>query len=98
MALHKTDDLKEQIEMGKEIVSRHPELYGGGLSQDYLEIINRLKGDKPFTTEELFCIATYNYWMYGFNTKEVFNFDLLDKSEAEKEDYISYMDRLNYTL
>jgi len=50
MALHKTDDLKEQIEIGKEIVSRHPELYGGGLSQNYLEIINRLKGDRPFTT------------------------------------------------
>lgn len=35
--------------------------------------------------------------MYGFNTKEVFFYGLLDKSEAEKEEYVSYMDRLNYT-
>ena len=97
MMLQKTDDLKTQIAMGKEIVSRHPELYKGESSQDYLKIINRLKGDRPLTTEELFYIATYNYWMYGFNTKEVFFYGLLDKSEAEKEEFISYMDRLNYT-
>ena len=35
--------------------------------------------------------------MYGFNTKEVFFHDLLGKSVAEKEEYVSYMDRLNYT-
>lgn len=97
MKLQKTDDLDEQIAMGKEIVLRHPELYGGELSQNYLRIINRIKRDIPYDTETLFYIATYNYWMYGFNTKEVFFYDLLGKSVAEKEEYISYMDRLNYT-
>ena len=78
MEIRKTDDLQAQIEIGKEIVSRHPELYQGELSKDYLHIIDRMKGDLPFTTEELFHIATYHYWAYGFNTKEVFFYDLLN--------------------
>ena len=45
MKLQKTDDLNEQIAIGKEIVQRHPELYGGELSQTYLQIINRIKRD-----------------------------------------------------
>lgn len=79
MKLQKTDDLDEQIAMGKEIVLRHPELYGGELSQNYLRIINRIKRDIPYDTETLFYIATYNYWMYGFNTKEVKIYETIRK-------------------
>lgn len=58
MSLKKTDDLQTQIEIGKEIVSRHPEVYQGMMLEDIQNNINRSKVNAPFSKEELFYIAT----------------------------------------
>lgn len=96
MELKKTDDLGIQIGIGKAIVSGHPEIYQEGTKASIYQLIDKLKGDSPLSTEELFYISIYDYWLYGFTTEEVFYLNLLDKSEAEKEEYISHMDRINY--
>ncbi len=96
MELKKTDNIKEQIRIGKKIVSEHLNVYSDKTIEAISQIINRLKGNVRLSSEEILYISIYDYWLYGFTTEEIFYLSLLDKTESEKEEYISHMGRINY--
>ena len=97
MVIETTDDLREQAAIGKEILRERPEVYTREVTDEIYSIIRSYGVPDSFTAEDIFFISLYNYWRYGFVTKEVFYFDLLHKKHEEKETYISNMNKLNYT-
>lgn len=92
----RTDNISEQIRIGKEIVREHPNIYSREVMRNIRETIEKLNKGSEFSDEELCFISIYDYWIYGFTTEEVFYLNLLGKSEAEKQQFISHMDRINY--
>ncbi len=96
MKLQKTDDFEKQVESGKKIVQKRPEVYSDAVVDSIYKIIRQLYKKNEHSAEELFYCSVYNYWLYGFTIEEIFYLDLLNKTEAEKAAYISHMDRINY--
>ena len=97
MFIETTDDFQRQISIGKSILNSRPEIYSREVIEDIYSIINSYTLPKKFTAEEVFYISLYNYWRYGFVTKENFYFDLFHKRHSEKAEYMSNMNKLNYT-
>ena len=60
------------------------------------QVIRRLKKDTALSDDDVFYVSVYDYWLYGFTVDEIFYLGLLDKTEEEKRQYISHMDRINY--
>lgn len=82
-----TDDLQEQIALGRELMDSY--------DQEMLNYIKALydKVDEsklPMTKDELLCKATYDYWMYGFTPEQQLYFHLIDKTHEEKKEYMSF--------
>ena len=97
MDIATTDDLQEQASIGKAIMESRPEVYTTEIVDDIYGIIRSYGVPDGLSEDETFYITLYNYWRYGFVTKEVFFFDLFHKKHDEKETYVSNMNKLNYT-
>ena len=97
MDIATTDDLKDQASIGKAIMESRPEVYTTEIMDDIYGIIRSYGVPDGLSEDETFYITLYNYWRYGFVTKEVFFFDLFHKKHDEKETYVSNMNKLNYT-
>ena len=94
--LYRTDDINNQIDIGNKIIETRPEIYSDETLDSIRGIIGKFYKENDFSPDDLLYISVYDYWLYGFTTEEVFYLNLLGKSETDKQEYISHMDRINY--
>ena len=101
MKLYASEDEVYQICTGREIVAAYPEIYKLQVIQDIRQDLARraqlrpdLAGDR--STDDLFAIATYDYWQYGIATAEEFYYGLLGATDEKKRKYITFRGRFDY--
>ena len=101
MTLYASEDEAYQIRTGHEIVTAYPELYNPWTIQDIkhkLELCAQsrpdIAGDRSL--EDIFAIATYDYWQYGIGPTEEFYHEQLGASHEKKRQYITFRERFNY--
>ena len=101
MKLYASEDEAYQIRTGREIVEAYPEIYNQWIIQDIkkkLEVRAKTRPDIAGgrSIEEIFAIATYDYWQYGIGPTEEFYHEQLGASHEKKRQYITFRERLNY--
>ena len=101
MKLYASEDEAYQIRTGREIVAAYPEIYNQWIIQDIkqkLETCAKIRPDIAGgrSIEDIFAIATYDYWQYGIGTTEEFYNELLGASDKKKRGYLTYRGRFLY--
>ena len=101
MKLYASEDEAYQIRTGREIVEAYPEIYNQWIIQDIkqkLETCAKIRPDIAGgrSIEDMFAIATYDYWQYGIGTTEEFFNELLGASDKKKREYLPYRGRFLY--
>ena len=101
MKLYASEDEAYQIRTGREIVDAYPEIYNPWIIQDIkqkLETCAKIRPDIAGgrSIEDMFAIATYDYWQYGIGTTEEFFNELLGASDKKKREYLTYRGRFLY--
>lgn len=101
MKLYASEDEAYQIRTGREIVAAYPEIYNQWMIQDIkqkLETCAKIRPDIAGgrSIEDMFAIATYDYWQYGIGTTEEFFNELLGASDKKKREYLTYRGRFLY--
>ena len=101
MKLYASEDEAYQIRTGREIVAAYPEIYNQWIIQDIkqkLETCAKIRPDIAGgrSIEDMFAIATYDYWQYGIGTTEEFFNELLGASDKKKREYLTYRGRFLY--
>ena len=101
MILYASEDEAYQIRTGREIVEAYPEIYNQWIIQDIkkkLEVRAKTRPDIAGgrSIEDIFAIATYDYWQYGIGTTEEFYNELLGASDKKKRGYLTYRGRFLY--
>lgn len=101
MKLYASEDESYQISTGHEIVAAYPELYNPWTIQDIKHKLDLCAQSQPDiaggrSIEEIFAIATYDYWQYGIGTTEEFYNELLGASDKKKREYLTYRGRFLY--
>ena len=101
MKLYASEDEAYQIRTGREIVEAYPEIYNQWIIQDIkkkLETRAKIRPDIAGgrSIEDIFAIATYDYWQYGIGTTEEFYNELLGASDKKKRGYLTYRGRFLY--
>lgn len=91
-----TDDFHEAVEIGKRIFNDKPDIYVQSLVEYlYNEIDNHRPELSQTEREKLFYHSIYDYWAYGAIIIEEFYYDFLNKTDKEKKEYVTAMDRVN---
>ena len=101
MKLYASEDEAYQIRTGREIVAAYPEIYNQWIIQDIkqkLETCAKIRPDIAGgrSIEDMFAIATYDYWQYGIGTTEEFFNELLGASDKKKREFLTYRGRFLY--
>ena len=101
MKLYASEDEAYQISTGHEIVAAYPELYNPWTIQDIKHKLDLCAQSRPDiaggrSIEEIFAIATYDYWQYGIGPTEEFYHEQLGASHERKRQYITFRERFNY--
>ena len=101
MKLYASEDEAYQIRTGREIVEAYPEIYNQWIIQDIkkkLEVRAKTRPDIAGgrSIEDMFAIATYDYWQYGIDAAEEFSHEQLGASHEKKCRYITCRNRFNY--
>ena len=101
MKLYASEDEAYQIRTGREIVAAYPEIYKPWVIEDIKQDLQRHADIRPDiaggrSIEDIFAIATYDYWQYGIGTTEEFYHEQLGASDEKKRQYITFRDRFNY--
>ena len=101
MKLYASEDEAYQISTGYEIVAAYPELYNPWTIQDIKHKLDLCAQSRPDiaggrSIEEIFAIATYDYWQYGIGPTEEFYHEQLGASHEKKRQYITFRERFNY--
>ena len=101
MKLYASEDEAYQIRTGHEIVAAYPELYDPWTIQNIkqqLEVRAKTRPDIAGgrSIEDIFAIATYDYWQYGIGPTEEFYHEQLGASHERKCRYITFRGRFNY--
>ena len=101
MKLYASEDEAYQISTGHEIVAAYPELYNPWTIQDIKHKLELCAQSRPDlaggrSIEEIFAIATYDYWQYGIGPTEEFYHEQLGASHERKRQYITFRERFNY--
>ena len=101
MKLYASEDEAYQIRTGREIVKAYPEIYNQWIIQDIkkkLEVRAKTRPDIAGgrSIEDMFAIATYDYWQYGIGTTEEFFNELLGASDKKKREFLTYRGRFLY--
>jgi len=101
MKLYASEDEAYQIRTGREIVEAYPEIYNPWIIQNIkkqLELRARIRPDIAGgrSIEDIFAIATYDYWQYGIGTTEEFYHEQLGATDKHKREYLTYRGRFNY--
>ena len=101
MRLYASEDETYQILTGHEIVAAYPEIYNPWVVdhiKQQLELRAKTRPDIAGgrSIEDIFAIATYDYWQYGIGTTEEFYHEQLGASDKHKREYLTYRERFNY--
>ena len=101
MKLYASEDEAYQIRTGHEIVAAYPEIYNPWVVdhiKQQLELRAKTRPDIAGgrSIEDIFAIATYDYWQYGIGTNEEFYNELLGASDKKKRGYLTYRGRFLY--
>ena len=101
MKLYASEDEAYQIRTGHEIVAAYPEIYNPWVVdhiKQQLELRAKTRPDIAGgrSLEDIFAIATYDYWQYGIGTTEEFYHEQLGASDKHKREYLTYRERFNY--
>ena len=101
MKLYASEDEAYQIRTGREIVEAYPEIYNQWIIQDIKQKLETRAKIRPDiaggrSIEDMFAIATYDYWQYGIGTTEEFYNELLGASDKKKRGYLTYRGRFLY--
>ena len=101
MKLYASEDETYQIRTGHEIVDAYPEIYKPWVIEDIKQDLQHLADIRPDiaggrSLEDIFAIATYDYWQYGIGTAEEFFHEQLGASDERKRQYITFRNRFIY--
>ena len=101
MKLYASEDEDYQIRTGHEIVASYPEIYKSWVIEDIKQDLQRHADIRPDiaggrSLEDIYAIATYDYWQYGIGTTEEFYHEQLGATDEKKRQYITFRDRFNY--
>ena len=101
MKLYASEDEAYQIRTGHEIVAAYPEIYNPWVVdhiKQQLELRAKTRPDIAGgrSIEDIFAIATYDYWQYGIGTTEEFYHEQLGASDKHKREYLTYRERFKY--
>ncbi len=101
MKLYASEDEAYQIRTGREIVDAYPEIYNPWIIQDIKQKLETRAKIRPDiaggrSIEDIFAIATYDYWQYGIDTPEEFSHEQLGASHDKKCQYITCRNRFKY--
>ena len=101
MKLYASEDEDYQIRIGREIVAAYPEIYKSWVIEDIKQDLQRHADIRPDiaggrSLEDMFAIATYDYWQYGIGTTEEFYHEQLGATDEKKRQYITFRERFNY--
>ena len=94
MKLYASEDEAYQIRTGREIVDAYPEIYNPWIIQNIKQKLEDIAGGRSI--EDIFAIATYDYWQYGIDTPEEFSHEQLGASHDKKCQYITCRNRFKY--
>ena len=101
MKLYASEDEAYQIRTGREIVDAYPEIYNPWIIQNIKQKLEARAKTRPDiaggrSIEDIFAIATYDYWQYGIDTPEEFSHEQLGASHDKKCQYITCRNRFKY--
>ena len=101
MKLYASEDEAYQIRTGREIVAAYPEIYNPWVVDNIkqqLEVRAKTRPDIAGgrSIEDIFAIATYDYWQYGIGTTEEFYNELLGATDEKKRQYLTFRGRFDY--
>ena len=101
MKLYASEDVDYQIRTGREIVAAYPEIYKPRVVQDIRQDLAHRAQIRPDlaggrSTDDLFAIATYDYWQYGIATAEEFYYGFIEATDKTKRQYITFRGRFDY--
>ena len=101
MKLYASEDEAYQIRTGREIVDAYPEIYNPWIIQNIKQKLEARAKTRPDiaggrSIEDIFAIATYDYWQYGIDTPEEFSHEQLGASHDKKCRYITCRNRFKY--
>lgn len=101
MKLYASEDEAYQIRIGREIVDAYPEIYTPWIIQNIKQKLEARAKTRPDiaggrSIEDIFAIATYDYWQYGIDTPEEFSHEQLGASHDKKCRYITCRNRFKY--
>ena len=101
MKLYASEDEAYQIRTGREIVDAYPEIYNPWIIQNIKQKLETRAKIRPDiaggrSIEDIFAIATYDYWQYGIDTPEEFSHEQLGASHDKKCQYITCRNRFKY--
>jgi hypothetical protein len=101
MTLYASEDEAYQIRTGHEIVEAYPEIYNPWIIQNIKKQLELRAKTRPDiaggrSIEDIFAMATYDYWQYGIGTTEEFYNEQLGASHEKKREYLTYRGRFNY--
>ena len=101
MTLYASEDEAYQIRTGREIVEAYPEIYNPWIIQNIKKQLELRAKTRPDiaggrSIEDIFAIATYDYWQYGIGTTEEFYHEQLGASDKHKREYLTYRERFKY--
>ena len=92
-----TDNIKEQIEIGRKIYCLKASRYTSSLLSSIRETIqHHLPKATEKEYEDVFFRSIYDYWVYGSSIQEEFYFDFLHKTDEQKKTYITIMEHVLY--
>ncbi len=93
-----TDDPEQMTRSGELIWINNPDIYN---DRRRTLLGSTLDAEMPDTTAEqkelMLYRSIYDYWMYGISLKEEFSLRFYEKKHEEKENYISFRNRFQYT-
>ena len=101
MKLYASEDEVYQIRIGHEIVAAYPEIYKPWVIEDIKQNLKQHADIRPDIAdgrnlEDIFAIATYDYWQYGVGTAEEFYNELLGSTDEKKRQYLTFRGRFDY--
>ena len=101
MKLYASEDEVYQIRIGHEIVAAYPEIYKSWVIEDIRQNLKQHADIRPDIAggrrlEDIFAIATYDYWQYGIGTAEEFFCGLIGATDEKKRQYLTFRGRFDY--
>jgi len=101
MKLYASEDEAYQIRIGHEIVAAYPEIYKSWVIEDIKQNLQQHADIRPDiaggrSLEDIFAIATYDYWQYGIGTAEEFFCELIGATDEKKRQYLTFRGRFDY--